>query len=395
MKKEFEIKEMPIFWRESIQSVPVEGIPSRMDIKLIGPQNWGGVSLNVTKELAETLKQIYLEDENIGYLQDNNPLADIYAPEYIKFIEKHISSGSHISEIGAGGCYSLRKLKQLGYKVSAIDPSPVTLAAGEKYNIQVLSDFFPPENTANLSHIDTFIHYDVLEHVECPESFMQSIYNCLSDSGKTLFVVPDSTLHIQQADASMCIHQHLNYFSEISLQNLVTRAGFKIVEICRSNTTGTIYCCAKKSLNFTDHTFEPEELHRMTVDETNLFFDKVEHKYRATINNIVNLINKNGGQKIGFYPPLRAVPYLAAIIKKFSEYIVFIDDNTKVQSRYICDLEFPIKSRDDALREGVISFLICSKPFREILTRNLSEVNESLEINYLDDLYRLGDTLDS
>ena len=62
MKKEFQIKRMPIFWRESISPVVVQGIPSKMDIKLLGPQKWGGISLDITRDLSDTLKQIYLED---------------------------------------------------------------------------------------------------------------------------------------------------------------------------------------------------------------------------------------------------------------------------------------------------------------------------------------------
>lgn len=388
MKNEFHIKDLPIFWRESTQPAPVEGIPSRMDATLTGPQNWGGISLIATKALSQTLERIYREDENIGYLQDDNPLADIYAPEYISFIEKHTASNNHVSEIGAGGCYSLRKLQQLGYRVSAIDPSPVTLASGQKYNIEVVSDFFPPPHEAIPSNVDAFTHYDVLEHVECPETFLRSIHEELSEGGKTLFVVPDSTLHIQQADLSMFLHQHLNYFSEISLQNLVTQVGFSIEELYRSDTTGTIYCCAVKSSGAVSPDLAVEKLHNLTVNETKTFFDQIEQKYDATVKQIANLLGKNGGQKLGFYPPLRAVPFLSALIEEFGEYIVFVDDNTKVQSRYICDLEFSIKSRDDAILSGVTSFLICSKPFREILARNLvdAKVAEPLEINFLDDL---------
>src|SRR5210317_1140420 len=131
MKKNFLIKEVPIFWRETIEPIPFRGIPSNMDLKLIGPEDWGGISLFLTEELTKTLKKIYLEEQNIGYLQDDNPLANIYAPEYINFIKKHVPLQSQISEIGAGGCYSLRILKDLGYDVSAIDPSPVAATAGK------------------------------------------------------------------------------------------------------------------------------------------------------------------------------------------------------------------------------------------------------------------------
>ena len=79
------------------------------------------------------------------------------------------------------------------------------------------------------------------------------------------------------------------------------------------------------------------------------------------------------------------------LLEEFNDKIVFVDDNTKVHNRYICDLEFPIMSRKDALNDGVTSFLICSKPFKEIMTRNLEEMETSkkIEISYLDDFCEL------
>ena len=75
-------------------------------------------------------------------MQDDNPLAELYAPEYISFIKKYAKKGGHISEIGAGGCYSLNKLKSLGFRVSAVDPSPITKVIGENLGIDVIPEFF-------------------------------------------------------------------------------------------------------------------------------------------------------------------------------------------------------------------------------------------------------------
>lgn len=387
MKNEFQIDKMPIFWREVSEITHIDGIPSVMDLKITGPRDWGGLSISITQDLIDTLDKIYREDENIGYLQDDNPLADIYAPEYINFIERHIPAGLHICEIGAGGCYSLMKLKSIGYKVSAIDPSPITLNIGKKHGINVIPEFFPSTNDKVLKDVDACIHYDVLEHIEHPRDFLNSIYDYLPFGGKTVFVVPDSTSHIENIDLSMCMHQHLNYFSDISLENLVTDIGFKMIELHRSDKTGTIYCCAEK-IPLTGEYSSINPLLKKNVEiQTKLFFDNVDLFYDKTVNGIKELFKKNGGQKLAFYPPLRAIPYLAPLIEDYSENIVFVDDNTKVHGRYICDLEFPIMSRTEAFNSGAVSFLVCSKPFRETMTSNLKSMknSESIEINYLDD----------
>lgn len=382
---------MPIFWREALDPSPIEGIPSKLDVTITGPEDWGGVSLITTNQLRDTLEKIYRADENIGYLQDDNPLAEIYAPEYISFIQRHAKIGMHVSEIGAGGCYSLRRLKELGYRVSAIDPSPITMKSGLEYCIDVVPDFFPLSDKHNLDGVDIFTHYDVLEHVEDPETFLKSIYTLLSNGGKTLFVVPDSTQHLKTADLSMFIHQHLNYFSETSLRYLVMKSGFEIEELYCSKNTGTIYCSAIRNDHKVAATEQLSDLLRLCINEANYFFENAKLRYDATVGSLVDIFNRDKSQKIAFYPPLRAVPYIASLLHEYGTNIVFVDDNQKVQSRYICDLTYPIQSRQSALEQGVTQFVICSKPFREQMQRNLlnEDTNGELDIYFLDSLFEM------
>lgn len=397
MSMELKIENMPIFWREANKIESTPGIPSKLDLKIVGGQSWGGISIEATAVLLETLERIYRANENIGYLQDDNPLADIYAPEYISFIEKHVAKNCRISEIGAGGCYSLQILKQMGYFVTAIDPSPVCLEAGQKFGIDVLPEFFPSQRSNLLNNSNVCIHYDVLEHVLSPQDFLSAIFCGLPEGGRTIFVVPDSTLHIQQADLSMCIHQHLNYFSDVSLRNLVTRVGFKIVQLLRSKSTGTIYCCAEKVSGFQASGDELKALQRDVDEQTGSFFQAAESVFNATVKSIARIMEKDTGNKLGFYPPIRAIPFLSSLVAEFRENIVFIDDNTKVQGRYICDLDFPIYSRDQAVANGVKNVLICSKPFRKQMTNKLIHENQISEtdIFYLDDLNEMNWSYDN
>ena len=388
MSKQFAIPEMPIFWREVTDLKPVEGIPSKMEILLEGPQEWGGISIRSTPELTTTLQRIYREDENIGYLQDDNPLAELYAPEYISFVKRYAKQGGHISEIGAGGCYSLDKLKSLGFRVSAIDPSPITKVIGKRLGIDVIPEFFPLENNAFLKGVDACIHYDVLEHVEKPIEFLHSIWAGLPEGGKTIFVVPDSSSHITEIDVSMCIHQHLNYFSKNSLTNLVRLAGFKVEALKRSNSTGTIFCSAVKETGKNAQSIISAESQVLAQNETRLFMDNVEEKYERKVRALTKIIGEKNTGKTAFYPPLRAIPFLSPIIDRFSEDICFVDDNTKVQEHYICDLKIKICSREEALQKGVTKFVICSRPFKQVMVQKLLQLHDvcSDDIYFLDEL---------
>jgi len=68
--------------------------------------------------------------------------------------------------------------------------------------------------------------------------------------------------------------------------------------------------------------------------------------------------------------------------------LFFIDDNKKVQGRYICDIPIKIISREEAALKGVNNFVICSKPFKEIMEENIKK-NKNLRdssIFFLDEL---------
>ena len=51
-----------------------------------------------------------------------------------------------VSEIGAGGCYILSKLKEKGFEATAIDPSPVAIKKGEELGIEVVPEFILPNS---------------------------------------------------------------------------------------------------------------------------------------------------------------------------------------------------------------------------------------------------------
>jgi 2-polyprenyl-3-methyl-5-hydroxy-6-metoxy-1,4-benzoquinol methylase len=386
----FILDELPIFWRESEKILPIDGIPQKFPLEISINEVWGGISQNLNDELLNILNLIYKEEENIGYLQDDNPLADLYFPEFIEFLKSKLPKQSRICEVGAGGCFTLRALKEIGHEVIGIDPSPISEKAGKNFNIKIIKDFFPPEDGSSLKDIDALIHYDVLEHIDDPFTFLKHSYNCLKKNGVLIFVVPDCTSHIKEKDLSMCMHQHLNYFSKTSMQYLLYLAGFDEVEVTISNQTGTLHCYAKK--NDLRNNFELENLLNQlkleTKNESKYFFEKISSSYKNVSEFLNNLMKEKKDFKVGFYPPLRAIPYIRSILSFGKDKLFFIDDNKKVQGRYICDIPIKIISREEAALKGVNNFVICSKPFKEIMEENIKK-NKNLRdssIFFLDEL---------
>ena len=380
----FTVPALPIFWRESKIMSNHSAIPDAMDLSLSVAEEWGGVVAVVTTEMKAVLNLIYLEDENIGYLQDDNPLAGVYGPEFVDFVAALLPAKSEVCEIGAGGCYTLRKLRGLGHEVSGIDPSPIAAAAGQQYGITIVSEFFPVAGPQSGQIYDAFIHYDVLEHMEDPLNFLKQIYASLAVGGRTLFVVPDCTEHIRNQDISMCIHQHLNYFTLKSLAALAAIAGFGVEFLKQSNTTGTILCSLIKNKEGPASEAEAGRAVGDAKEEAIGFHSGLENKYKDTVNVLRSLLEKSV-RGVAFYAPLRAIPFIAPLLKDFSDRILFVDDNEKVQGTYICDINIPIRSRSSALEAGIQDYVICSRPFRGKMVDKLEQDSNcsTLNINFL------------
>ena len=73
-------------------------------------------------------------------------------------------------EIGCGGGYVLQRLRERGFSVRGIDPSPVAVAKGREHGIEIVGAFYPHEGME--ASCDVIIHYDVLEHVYDPLTFL-------------------------------------------------------------------------------------------------------------------------------------------------------------------------------------------------------------------------------
>ncbi|MDB2698755.1 class I SAM-dependent methyltransferase, partial [Candidatus Pelagibacter bacterium] len=339
----FNIKNVPVFWREANNFLPSKKIPSKYPMLLTYDDKTKLIKQPYLKKTDQFLKKIYKANENIGYLQEDNPLKKIYGPEFIEFVLKNIkSSKSKVLEIGCGGMYTLNELKKRGHYAYGCDPSPIANDASKKYQIKLFKDFFPTKKNLKM-RFEAVIHYDLLEHVWKPKQFIKECYKILEKNGKIIFVVPDSTHQIKNGDISLFIHQHVNYFSKNSLKLFLNDLGFSKVFIKRSNLTGVLMCVASNiNRNFE---ISNARLINLTKKENFNFFYKAKKNYI----NIKKLISKDflslkSKEKIGFYPPLRAMPYLSSFLERkyLLDKIIFIDDNKKVKNKYICDLPLKI-----------------------------------------------------
>lgn len=370
--KNYNLGQLQFYYRNTNHpNLPINVIPDFVQFEYDFLED---LQLIIQKRNLTTLNYldiIYKESFNVGYLQEGHDLASKYGLDFIEFIVNSINNNnpnaSRISEIGAGGCYILRKLKELGFEVVAIDPSPIAHEKGKQFGIEIVPEFYPSSNYIPKS--DIIIHYDVLEHIDNKSEFLKSNLNELNDNGLVIFAVPDCTDNIKMGDISMFIHQHINYFDKDSLSNLMQSEGFDIIDICKSKYGGVLYCCAKKSNN-------KEYKNKQGVNKIINF----QELSISNINKVKTFVNEglSSGNTLGCYIPLRALAYLSSIGVK--ENLRFFDDDKGIYNKYFDGFQIPIENREDLIQKPVTHLMIMSSAFGEKIKNDILNILPSISI---------------
>jgi SAM-dependent methyltransferase len=163
-------------------------------------------------------------------------IADILAP----FVP---DTQSRILDVGCATGRLLALLRDRGFpRVTGLDPSPACAAAADRlYGVAV--------RTTTLSHLhetgDTFdvvILVGVLEHVRDLDTALAEVRAVLSPNGIVYVEVPDALTFADWPNAPFqdFSTEHINFFSPVSLENLMRRHGF-ITRFSEQNARGQSY----------------------------------------------------------------------------------------------------------------------------------------------------------
>lgn len=139
-------------------------------------------------------------------------------------------------DIGAGTGAFLNTMKNANWQVTGVEPDENARAkAKENWNLDLnpIEDFFQLEE----GKYDAVTMWHVLEHVHELEAYLEKIFKLLKKDGKYIVAVPNYTSwdagKYQEMWAAYDVPRHLYHFSPDSLQHLVERKGFKLVDIKR------------------------------------------------------------------------------------------------------------------------------------------------------------------
>jgi 2-polyprenyl-3-methyl-5-hydroxy-6-metoxy-1,4-benzoquinol methylase len=352
---------LPFYWRLTKDLNSPNGVPERMPFSLEFRD--GLLIQSRTPELLESLKSIYNLDYNIGYIQEGYEIAKGYFEDFREYLFQQVQIAGpnlEIVEIGCGGATLLRELSLRGHNVTGVDPSPVSIRASEKFGLKLVADFFD-ENT-EIGLPDLVYHMDVLEHVEDPVKFLATQFDKMKPGAKLVVSVPDATESLDKGDLSICMHQHLQYFSRESLVRTVEAAGFIVDHVAESDFGGSLYLTAHASNRQVQ--IQDRSRHQILnfdrfIKSREIFFEKFQQDMADY-------------GEVAFYVPLRAMPYLYYGGNVFlEERIRFVDDTEHWHGCHFDGSSVEIENISDLISNPPPVVYIMSLTFGDLIEERL------------------------
>lgn len=130
-------------------------------------------------------------------------------------------------EVGCASGKMLRLLRDAGVEAHGIDPNIEAVAAAHADGFQVVHDFVENVSMAdNRYHVVTFMH--VLEHLDDPRGFLQTVRNLLLPEGCAYLEVPN-LLRVPQPFSPFLPAFHRTEFIPQTLEYLLRLCGFEPV----------------------------------------------------------------------------------------------------------------------------------------------------------------------
>lgn len=361
-----DIKSMPFYWRLSDVKSSMTGIDSCLDIRITRDEEMDYLKFEPNVHQWEVIEAAYRQNANIGFLNPESGQLNTYGTSVNKFFLAAVKTykPERIYEIGCGAGFSIRFLKEHGWKVTGIDPSEYSLHWSQRAGFDLINGFFD-ENTLDVE-ADFVYCNDVFEHVRHAGHFSKTVYKALAAGGVFCIATTNSTESIAIGDISMLEHQHVNMFTERSIYLILREAGFSEVIISKGTYGNTLHIIAVKGSHPVSHELPPE----LTVN----FFEKSA----SVIENFECLYKDRS--IINGYVPLRCIPYLATVGIR-GECSLF-DSNRSWRGKYIDGYSSSIKSFEDVVSGNDSVFFIGSMTFyheikKMLLSRGILE-NQAL-----------------
>ncbi|MFH0927338.1 MAG: methyltransferase domain-containing protein [Candidatus Micrarchaeota archaeon] len=134
-------------------------------------------------------------------------------------------------EVGCGNGIFSKRMKELGAKVSAIEPSVAACRAARENGIEAHNIFLGDDTPPEFGGYDSFALRFVLEHVPDPVKILKQINSRCAGGAVGLVEVPNAENQVREKKWFEFFREHTVYFTPKTFLEALYRSGFQMVEM--------------------------------------------------------------------------------------------------------------------------------------------------------------------
>ena len=182
------------------------------------------------------LSKYYLEDYT--YTASRSPFARRFMSELTAAIIQRFGfkQTCKVIEIGSGDGCQLQNFRDNGFRVLGYEPSAPLAQESRDRGIDVVECLFTPETTGEIPEsmlpADVVLLTYTLDHLPEPRRFLECVYTVLDKQRGILVIeVHDLSRIIERREACLFQHEHSVYLSALTMERLLDRAGFRLVNV--------------------------------------------------------------------------------------------------------------------------------------------------------------------
>jgi novobiocin biosynthesis protein NovU/D-mycarose 3-C-methyltransferase len=145
-----------------------------------------------------------------------------------------LSGGELVVEVGSNDGSLLRAFQRRGMRVLGVDPATNIAAQANAAGVPTLNRFFGPETAKEIlsdhGQASAVVSTNVLAHVPDPVAVLRAVREILAPNGVYVNESPSLRDMVERNEFDTIYHEHVSYFSLLSLENLFAQAGLELVD---------------------------------------------------------------------------------------------------------------------------------------------------------------------
>ena len=311
------------------------------------------------------------------------------AEKYTK--EFNLTSDSFVIDIGSNDGIALKPFKEKGIKVLGIEPAKNIAEIANSNGIPTLNAYFTKEIADKIiEKADIITASNVFAHADGLEEIANTVFSRLKPNGSFIIEVQYLLDTIKDLTFDNIYHEHVNYWSVISINNFFNKLGYTVVKVEHVNTHGgsiRIYIQNKgANIDNSVNEFINNELEfGLTKYDTYLQFAKQVEQAK---NNVITNLKKYKDQGLtlaGYGSPAKATTSLNYYQVKDVDYI--IEDNSLKHNKILPGVKIPIYSKDKIKEKQPDIIIVMAWNFiNEIKKNNQDLIDKGIQFISIKDL---------